>query len=67
MNRYENKNKSPPIRLPLEKLRNLQEEIDRRLMRAAQLEFASHYYEKYKEALASNSKAGEFHERKPMF
>ena len=58
MFRQRKKNYKQPNRLPLRKLRMLQQEIDLRLQRYAQLTLAKHMYTVYKQMLAENDSAG---------
>jgi hypothetical protein len=58
MKRKFKKNKKPPQRLPKEASQQLQADLDKRLCRLAQLEFAEHYYNNYMKALQENHDSG---------
>jgi hypothetical protein len=51
-------NTKPPQRLSTQKLMLLQNQIDTRLSRYAQLEFAKHCYENFRKAFDENNCAG---------
>jgi len=51
-------NHKPPQRLPTQKLILLQNQIDSRLSRYAQIEFAKHCYTNYRKAFDANNGAG---------